>query len=334
MAENNAPAPAAAASPATAAAADPAAAPTAKPAPGPTAKPEAKPDAAAAAKPDLPSFDEQVAADLALKKARKQLDAETEARRKEIDAKAEKYKPLEPVLEQLTKGEVIDAIWSLTGGKLTPQQVIALADRVAEQTAEAEVPVGDRIKAAIEADRQEQEAKAAETKRLDEEAKAEEGKKAWASDFADYIQATVTGSAETPSFLKAHEKEFPLCVAWRDKLALEDIETELKRRLAAGESVEAGEVFKVFEERFQADIDRTPYGKKPAPAEGDSFEAEETRFLEARKPRPRIEPKQPDEAPYGVSSRDWQPPPGKDFDDAVAEHLAKLDRDRRNRARF
>jgi hypothetical protein len=320
---DNTPAPAAAAAvPAAAEAKPPAAAAPAAEAKAPeTAKP-----------PDLPSFDEQVAADLSFKKARRQADAEIETRRKAVEAENEKYKPFAPVLEHLSKGEVIDAIWALTKGKLEPKAVLALADRVAEQTAAAEVPVEDRVKAALEADRAAQ----AEKTRLADEAKANEGKQSWEADFGAYIAASVTGTKDHPGFLKANEKDFPLCVAWRDKLPIADIETEVKRRLAAHESVEARDVFKVFEDRFQADIDRTPFGKRPEPAAERNFETEEQEYFAARaanKPQA-AKVTTVAEEPYTVSSRDFVPPPGKDFDEAVKEHLARLDRDRRTRARF
>jgi hypothetical protein len=323
---------------APAAAANPAApAAEAKPAPAAPAPAAAaaKPDPAKpeGTKTDLPSFDEQVAADLAFKKARKAADAEIEARRKAVEAEAEKFKPLEPVLEHLTKGDVLESIWALTKGKLTPEQVLALADRVGEQTAAAEIPVEDRVKAAIEADRKAQD----EKKRLEDEAKVEEGKKSWEADFGAYIAAAVTGTADHPGFLKANEKEFPLCVAWRDKLPIADIEAEVKRRLASGESVQARDVFQVFEARFQADIDRTPFGRKPEPSttSGErTFEDDEREFLDARKPRPAIKITPPDEAPYTVSSRGFEPPPGVDFDQAVKEHFARIDRERKNKARF
>lgn len=323
--------------------------PAAKPAPAAEAKPpaaaepaKAAPAAAAAkpdpAKPELPSFDDQVAADLAFKKAKKAADAEIETRRKAVEADAEKYKPLAPVLEHMSKGDVLEAIWALTGGKLDPKSVLALADRVGEQAAAAEIPVEDRIKAGVKAELEAAQAAQAEKDRLAGEAKTEEGKKAWEADFGAYITASVTGTAEHPGFLKANEKDFPLCVAWRDKLALADIETEVKRRLAANESVEAKDVFRVFEDRFQADIDRTPFGKKPDPSSSAerTFEDEEREYIEARKPRPAVKIiAQPEDAqPYNVSSRAFEPPPGVDFDTAVATHLARLDRERKNKARF
>jgi len=317
----------------------PAAAPAA---PAAASATEAKPPTAAApaaeakttAAPDLPSFDDQVAADLHLKRAKKAADAEIEKRRKEVEAENEKYKPLAPVLEHLSKGDVLEAIWALTGGKLDPKAVVALADRVGDQLAAAEVPVEDRVKAAIEADRAEQ----AEKTRLAKEAESEEGKKSWEADFGAYIAASVTGTKDHPGFLKANEKDFPLCVAWRDKLQIADIETEVKRRLAANESVEAKDVFRVFEDRFQADIDRTPFGKKPDPsaAAARTFEDEEQEYFAARTPG-KLQPGKAapvPEEPYTVTSREFVPPPGKDFDTAVNEHLARLDRDRKNRARF
>jgi len=334
MPENTTTAPAAAAAPPPAAAPaaeakPPAATDPARAAPAPAA---AKP---APAKPDLPSFDDQVAADLALKKAKKAADAEIETRRKAVEAEAEKYKPLAPVLEHFTKGDVVEAIWALAAGKLTPEQVLALADRVGEQTAAAEIPVEDRIKAGVKAELEAAQAAQAEKDRLADEAKANEGKQSWEADFGAYITASVTGTPEHPGFLKANEKEFPLCVAWRDKLPLADIETEVKRRLASGESVEARDVFRVFEDKFQADIDRTPFGKKPPPAAERTFEDEEREFIAARQPRPAVKIAAPEDTqPYGVSSRDFVVPPGKDFDTAVKEHFARLDRDRRNKARF
>jgi hypothetical protein len=330
---------------APAAAANPAApAAEAKPAPAAPAKPAVAPAAATpeTAKPegtktDLPSFDEQVAADLAFKKARKAADAEIEARRKVVEAEAEKFKPLEPVLEHYTKGDVIEAIWALTKGKLKPEQVLALADRVGEQTAAAEIPFDERLKAGVKAELEAAQAAQAEKDRLADEAKVEEGKKSWEADFGAYIAAAVTGTADHPGFLKANEKEFPLCVAWRDKLPIADIEAEVKRRLASGESVQARDVFQVFEARFQADIDRTPFGRKPEPSttSGErTFEDDEREFLDARKPRPAIKITPPDEAPYTVSSRGFEPPPGVDFDQAVKEHFARIDRERKNKARF
>jgi hypothetical protein len=319
---DNTTAPAAAVTPAAAEAKPPATA--AAPAPAGEAKAPSAPKP-----PDLPSFDEQVAADLSFKKARKAADAEIETRRKAVEAENEKYKPLAPVLEHLSKGEVIEAIWALTKGKLEPQAVLALADRVAEQTAAAEIPVEDRVKAALEADRLAQ----AEKTRLADEAKANEGKQSWEADFGAYIANTVTGTKDHPGFLKANEKDFPLCVAWRDKLPIADVETEVKRRLAAGESVQAQDVFKVFEDRFQADIDRTHYGKKPEPGAERTFETEEQEYFAARKPQA-AKVTTVAEEPYTVSSRDFVPPPGKDFDEAAKEHLARLDRDRRTKARF
>ncbi len=330
MPENTTTAPAAAADPNPAAKA----APTAEAKPAPAADP-AKPAPAAAAKPELPSFDDQVAADLAFKKAKKAADAEIETRRKAVEVEAEKYKPLAPVLEHLTKGDVVEAIWAMAKGKLTPEQVLALADRVGEQAAAAEIPVEDRIKAGVKAELEAAQTAQAEKDRLADEAKANEGKQSWEADFGAYIKASVTGDAEHPGFLKANEKDFPLCVAWRDKLPLADIETEVKRRLAANESVEAKDVFRVFEDKFQADIDRTPFGKKPPPAAERTFEDEEREYIEARRPRPAVKITPPEEQqPYGVSSRDFVVPPGKDFDSAVKEHFARLDRDRRNRAKF
>lgn len=308
----------------------------------------ASPAGQAAAKPRF-DIEKAIKDDLIWSKRRKEEEARLKTERDAFEAEKKQLEPLKDILEPLSKldrGKVKEALAAFASGDrkagilamadLDEDTVLALAEHVAANQGRSEVPVQRQVKDAVQAEMEALKAKEAEERRLAAE-KAEADKKA--AEEAERSSFTAELDKYCASLATALKgdlgKEFPLCAAFMKRIDADELKAEVERRANSKEPLLFQDVLRKYEDEFQADIDRTPFGRKQ-PTVTDDYEREEAEFL--AKLEPKVEPPKPESQRPIVRTGGTIPTPPepreRSYAEEEAEEIAKLEQAWRTNRRF